>query len=216
MAAKKTTTKATKTESIAIAAPNFQTLVFDVRGLTPLMQHRFFKKAELMAKMKLGSTAKKGRKKPPRDFDKDFEQSMHRSTDGWIGIPAAAFRNACIDVCRMVGFKMTHARMSIFIEADGFDEDDGQPLVKLIAPKPEKSTMHTRNATGVVDVRCRPMWREWGLKLRVRFDGDQFTPVDVANLVERAGTQVGIGEGRPFSKQSNGMGYGTFTVQDAG
>jgi len=32
------------------------------------------------------------------------------------------------------------------------------------------------------------------------------------NLIARAGEQVGIGEGRPYSKQSNGLGYGIFKV----
>lgn len=201
-----------KTEAIEIKAPNIQVLEFRVTGTAPLMQQRMWKKGELMANMALGSTTKSKKKREPRDYDRDCEQSLHKSTDGWIGVPAAAFRNACIDVCRMVNFKMTHARMSIFIEADGLDADDGQPLVKLDVGKYERCDMATRNDNGSVDVRSRPMWRKWGLNLRVRYDADQFTASDVANLVERAGLQVGIGEGRPFSKKSNGMGYGTFTV----
>ena len=35
---------------------------------------------------------------------------------------------------------------------------------------------------------------------------------DVANLIMRAGMQAGIGEGRPFSKESAGIGYGLFEV----
>ncbi len=128
-------------------------------------------------------------------------------------MPAAALRNACIDVCRMVGFKMTHARMSVFVEADGFDRVDGQPLVKLIAGPPERTEMATRNATGVADIRIRPMWREWRLNVVIRFDADQFTASDVANLISRAGEQVGLGEGRPFSKSSNGLGFGTFRIE---
>jgi hypothetical protein len=32
------------------------------------------------------------------------------------------------------------------------------------------------------------------------------------NLLDRAGQQVGIGAGRPFSKKSVGQGWGTFSV----
>jgi len=39
-----------------------------------------------------------------------------------------------------------------------------------------------------------------------------FSGADIANLVLRAGIQVGIGEGRPFSKNSCGMGWGTFEI----
>jgi hypothetical protein len=74
--------------------------------------------------------------------------------------------------------------------------------------------MAVRNATGVADIRVRPMWRQWTCSINVVFDGDQFTKQDVINLFHRAGVQVGIGEGRPFSKQSNGLGYGLFEVPE--
>lgn len=204
------------TESIAISPPNFQEFHCTISGTAPLLQARFSAKSmqAMMEKMEAGSTAKKGNKRKARDFDDDFEQAMHKSTDGWVGVPAAALRNACIDVCRMVGFKMTHAKMSIFFLSDGYDLVDGQPLIKLDAGTPERTEMATRNATGVADIRVRPMWREWNLHVRIRYDADQFTPSDIANLLLRAGEQVGIGEGRPYSKSSNGMGYGTFVIQN--
>jgi len=207
---------AKKTEAITISPPNFQILEFEVKGTAPLVQARFSQKAmaEMREKHIAGSTAKTKKVRKARDFESEFENAQHKSIDGWVGVPAAAFRNACIDVCRMVGFKMTHAKMSVFVLHDGLDQVDGQPLVKLDVGKPEKLEMAVRNATGVADLRLRPMWREWGLKLKVRFDADQFTASDIANLVERAGTQIGIGEGRPYSKMSNGLGFGTFTVQN--
>ena len=210
--AKKTATKAAT--QVNIKPPNFCIAEFNIEGITPLMQARFSAKAmqAMKEKMMAGSTARSKRTRKARDFDADFEGAMHKSEGGWIGVPAAAFRNACIDVCRMVGFKMTHAKMSIFVLHDGFDVVDGQPLVKLIAGEPERSELAVRNATGVADIRVRPMWREWGLKLRIQYDGDQFTLSDVTNLLMRAGMQVGIGEGRPFSKSSNGLGMGQFRV----
>ncbi|MFH1157070.1 MAG: hypothetical protein V1793_25010 [Pseudomonadota bacterium] len=203
-----------KKEVITITPPNFQRISIVLEGTAPLMQARFSAKSmqAMMAKQAAGSTANKGKKREPRDFDDDFKQAMHVSSEGWIGVPAAALRNACIDVCRMVGFKMTHAKMSIFVEANGNDVVDGQPLVKLDAPYPEKTEMATRNATGVADIRVRPMWREWKLPVTFRYDADQFTANDVVNLVARAGEQIGLGEGRPYSKSSNGMGYGTFRI----
>lgn len=210
-----TTTKSKTTkEAITITPPKFDRIRFTLSGTAPLMQARFSAKAMQAMKEKhvAGSTATKGKKRQPRDFDDDFQQAMHVSTDGWIGVPAAAIRNACIDVCRMVGFKMTHAKMSIFTEADGFDKVDGIPLVKLDAPAPERTDMAVRNATGVADIRVRPLWRNWKLSVVIRYDADQFTASDVANLIARAGQQVGLGEGRPFSKSSNGLCFGTFEI----
>jgi hypothetical protein len=207
--------KAVKGETVSISKPKFKTVSLELVGTAPFLQARFSEKAKqaMKSKMLSGSTAGKGKKRDARDFDEDFKQAFHKSTDGWTGIPAAAFRNAAIDACRMAGFQMTRAKMSVFIEADGFDVIDGQPLVKLVAGEPERLEMITRNATGVPDIRVRPMWRIWGANVRVRYDADQFTESDVLNLFARAGLQVGVGEGRPFSKSSNGMGYGTFDVR---
>lgn len=200
---------------VSISPPNFEEATFTLKGDTPYMQARFGAKAmqAMRDKMTAGSTAKKGGKREPRDFDRDFREAQHISTDGWVGIPAPALRNACIDACRMVGFQMTRAKMSIFVLPEGFDAVDGTPLVRLIADDPEKTEMVTRNATGVADIRVRPMWRQWSAQVTLRYDADQFTLSDVTNLLARAGQQVGIGEGRPFSKSSAGLDFGRFSLE---
>jgi hypothetical protein len=134
--------------------------------------------------------------------------------EGWEGVNAASFRAAMISACRLVGFKMTLAKLSTFVEADGWDQQDGIPLVRVYG-KSDTYTAHTRNATGVVDVRSRPMYKEWAVKLRIRFDMDQFKTVDVINLISRCGLQVGIGAGRPDSKASAGCGFGLFKVVES-
>jgi hypothetical protein len=198
-------------QTIQIPAPRFETLQFLLRGTSPYMQARFAAKAiaAMREKHEAGSVSRKGKKREPRDFAADFENAMHKSVDGWCGIPAGAFRQACISACRLVGFKMTLAKLSLFVESDGLDVVDGTPLIR-IEGQPEICEMAVRNATGVCDIRVRPMWREWSCTLRVRYDMDQFTRTDVANLLLRVGTQVGIGEGRPDSKSSTGLGFGLF------
>lgn len=201
--------------NITIPSPNMQTASFGIIGTAPLMTSRFSKKAELMAKMAEGKSAgsKKG-SRSARDYDKEAEDAAYRSEGGEYGVNAASFRNGMISACRLVGYKMTLAKLSLFVEADGYDVRDGTPLVYIEGPKWEVSTMHTRNATGVVDVRSRPMWRPgWKATLRVRFDADQFTVTDVANLLARVGLQGGIGEGRPDSKSSAGLGFGLFRLE---
>jgi hypothetical protein len=118
-----------------------------------------------------------------------------------------------ISACKIVGFKMTHAKLAIFIEAEGFDADEGTPLVKIIGPHYQPFTMHVRLPDGSVDIRRRPRWDAWGCKLRVRFDADIFTAADIANLLSRAGLQVGICEGRHDSRNSAGMGWGEFMIE---
>ena len=205
----------TQSESVRIKAPNIQTARFEIVGTTPLMQAAFSAKATqaIRSKHEAGSVAKGKKVREARDFSADCAGAAHRATAGWYGVPAAAFRCALISACRLVNFKMTLAKLSLFVDADGFDAVNGQPLVRLNAGEPEETVMAVRNATGVVDLRARPMWREWGISLRVKFDADQFDLSDVANLLARVGAQVGIGEGRNDSRESAGMGYGCFEIK---
>ena len=202
-----------QTTSVSISAPRIETATFRLIGTSPLVQARFSAKAKqmMMDKMAAGSTSKGKKAREARDFDQDCLNAMHIGVDGQAGVPAGAFRNAMISACRLVGFKMTLAKLSVFVQADTFDAVDGVPLVHLNG-KWERLDMHTRNATGVVDIRVRPMWREWWIDLRVQFDAEQFTLTDVSNLLMRAGVQVGIGEGRHDSKSSTGLGFGCFRL----
>jgi len=214
---------ATKSTTAAVAAPSssvvikparLRTVEFKIVGESPLVQARFSGKAmqAMMSKMAAGPQANKSRAKDARDFNADFENAKHIGSDGQQGIPAGAFRQAMISACRLVGFKMTLAKLSVFVEADTFDRIDGIPLVHFNGT-PERLDMAVRNATGVADIRVRPMWRTWDAKLRIRFDEDQFSAADVTNLLVRVGQQVGIGEGRPDSRESAGLGWGTFRVE---
>ncbi len=199
--------------TLNITPPNMETVEIAIRGNAPFVMARFSDKAkrQMRDKMLAGSAAAKGTKRPPRDFDDDYEQAKHISTDGWLGIPASSFRQASIRACSLVGFKMTLGKLSIFVEADGYDKE-GYPLIK-IEGEPVKHEAMVRNATGVADIRVRPMFHQWGAKVRVRYDADQFSLEDMVNLFTRVGIQVGIGEGRPSSKNSSGMGWGTFDIE---
>jgi hypothetical protein len=204
----------TKQTQIIISPPDFQVAEFNLVGTAPYMQARFSKKSQdkMEATQKAGSQARGKKVREAKDFEADFEAASYRSIDGWYGIPAYAFRAAAVSACRVVGFKMTLAKLSFFVEADGADAKDGTPLIR-ISGDPKMDVRHTRNATGVPDLRARPIWPEWSCTMRVRFDNGQFSLQDVANLVARIGLQVGIGEGRPDSRSSCGLGFGLFLIR---
>lgn len=201
-------------QNIVIKPPKFSTVELLIEGIAPLVVERFSKKMELMEKMAQGPSAKNKKERTARDYDNEAEEARYRAPEKWEGMNAAAFRAGMISACRLVGFKMTLAKLSVFIEADGFDAKDGIPLIRIYGQS-ETFTAHTRNATGVVDVRSRPMYRQWAANLRIRFDADQFQVSDVINLISRVGLQVGIGAGRPDSKSSSGCGWGMFRVVES-
>ena len=206
---------ATRTQTVTIAPLKMSEVTFRIIGTAPYVQAAFSQKSaeQMRAKMEAGSTARKGVKREARNFDSDYQAAHHRDKDGWIGIPAPAFRNALISACRIVGFAMTRAKLALFVVADGIDALDSSPLVRIIG-EPRMVISHVRNETGVADLRARPHWDEWESYVTIRYDADMFTLEDVTNLMVRAGVQVGIGEGRPDSKKSTGQGWGTFRIAE--
>ena len=197
---------------VTISPPKFERAEVLIRGTSPYVQHNFSQKARAImeARQREGQRSRKGRQKEARDFEADYEAAKHVSADGWCGVPAPAFRNAMISACRTAGFAMTRAKLSIFVEADGYAQD-GTPLVR-ISGEPEIYEAYARNESGVADIRWRPMWKKWEAVVKLRYDVDQFSAADVFNLLARAGIQVGIGEGRPDSPKSNGLGFGLWEL----
>jgi len=200
---------------IQIKAPNIKTAIIGIKGTAPLVVHRFSHKAqqEMLAKMEAGPTAKKGKQREAANLDGVYNDARYQHKDGWDGFNASAIRHALVSACRLVGFKMTIAKLSVFVVEDGWDKIETQiPLVRIYG-KSRRLDMWARVETGQAYMTIRPCYDDWSAKIKIRFDADQFTIDDVTNLLARAGAQVGICEGRPDSKNSVGMGWGTFEIE---
>lgn len=199
---------------VLISSPNFQQTIVKIIGTAPFVMNRMSSenRQKMIDKQMEGGRSKKGQMRQPKDFDKLYKGTMHVSTDGWYGIPAAAFRNAMVSACRTVGFQMTRAKLCLFIVHDGIDAEDGQPLVKLNG-NPARRDWAVKLANGSTDIIPRAFFDEWWANIHLKWDADQFSATDVINLLARVGVQVGVGAGRPDSKNSTGMGWGTFEVQ---
>lgn len=201
--------------TIQIKPPNIKTAIIGIKGTAPLVVHRFSHKAQqgMLNKMEAGSTAKKGVKREAADLDAVYNEARYQHKDGWDGFNASAIRHALISACRLVGFKMTIAKLSVFVIEDGWDKIEPQiPLIRICG-KARRLDMPARVETGQAYMTIRPCYDVWSAKVKIRFDADQFTIEDVTNLLARAGAQVGICEGRPDSKNSVGMGWGTFEIE---
>ncbi len=202
-----------KETEIIITPPNLQILSQKIEGTAPYVGHAFSAKTEkiIMDKHKAGGKAKSKKERKPRDFEAEYKACFHVSDEGWYGIPVSAFRCAMIDVCRAAGFVMSRAKLGIECMPDGYDKNSGVGLVRIYG-RPSMNKCAVRLATGVIDIRVRPMWKKWHATPKLRFDADMFGPTDIANLLWRAGSQNGIGEGRPNSKDSFGCGWGMFVI----
>lgn len=201
--------------TVRIQPPKFDVAEFEVHGIAPLVIHRFSQKTklEMKAKMETGKAASSKKTREARLTEDLYNEARYRSPEGWDGFQAGSIRKAMISACRLVNFKMTLAKLSIFVIADGNDELEPEiPLIRIHG-KPRKTEMMARVETGQPYITVRPAYDEWSAKIRIRWDADQFTLEDISNLLMRVGLQVGIGEGRPDSKNSAGMDWGLFEVR---
>lgn len=201
--------------SVTIRPPNFAHAVFNVKGSSPLVIHRFSEKTkkQMLLKQETGKAASSRKDREAKDSDETYNAARYVSTERWDGFHAGSLRNALISACRLVGFKMTLAKLSLFVTADGYDAKEPQiPLVRIYG-KPTRQDDLARVSTGDPYVTIRAAYHDWSAKIRIRWDADQFTVSDVSNLLSRVGQQVGICEGRPDSKNSAGLGWGLFDLE---
>jgi hypothetical protein len=204
----------TPVERIIITPPKINRAQVLIVGTSPYVSNKFssMNREAIIIKQMQGSRSQKGTKRAPKDFDKVFKSAIHLSEQGWYGIPATAFRNGMVSACRLCGFKMTIAKLSLFVARDGLDADDGTPLCKIISKPPVRRDVPVRLADGSTDILARPFFMDWSIKLQLEWDADQFDASDVVNLLARVGQQVGVGAGRHDSRNSCGMGWGCFKV----
>ena len=201
-------------KTVTIPAPRFGRAEFQIQGTAPLVIHRFSAKTKNQMKMKMetGKAAGSRKNREAKQTDDLFKEARYISKEGWDGFHAGAIRNALISACRLVGFKMTLAKLSLFVEADGIDAEEPQiPLIRIHGKCVKQEDM-ARVETGQPYVTVRAAFHEWKANVRLRWDEDQFTLVDVTNLLSRVGQQVGLCEGRPDSPNSAGMGWGLFEI----
>jgi hypothetical protein len=202
-------------KKVIITAPNFQHAKFHVAGLTRLVVCRFSevaRRAIIEAQMK-GSTETSKKKKMKADPDVLFKAARYYSSKGWEGFNATAVRNGMISACKLTDMKMSIAKLCIFAVEDGYDKFEPQFNIIRIYGDPVMQQDHVRNRkTGGYTVATRAAYHDWKAIIKVRWDADRFTDRDITNLMARFGLQIGIGVGRHDSKDSNGMGWGTFEI----
>src|SRR5689334_1211097 len=184
-------TEEVKSRTVQIPPPRFGRAVFEIIGTAVLVVHRFSAKTknQMKLKMETGKAASSKKNREAKDSDQTFNEGRYISPDGWDGFHAAGIRKGMIDMCRLVNFKMTLARLSIFVEADGHDKFEPQiPLVRIYG-EPIKQEDMARVETGQPYVTIRPAYHNWRAKVRIKWDLDQFTLEDVTNLLMRLGAQ---------------------------
>lgn len=198
---------------IEISAPNFKTISLRINGVSSLMMHKFSEKMRRQIEEKQTATSTVTKKREPKDYEAEFQAARYLSEEGWDGVPAGAIRASMIAACRTIsGLPMTKAKGAFFVISQGRDKTDGTALIRIHG-KAIHDTRPVRLESGVADLRNRPRYDEWHCDFKIQFDADMLSAQDVANLLARAGAQVGIGELRPQGPNSYGGDLGMWEVQ---
>jgi hypothetical protein len=209
-------TEVSVVKEIVITPPNYATMTFCIRGTAPYVQLPMNKKQEDIYGPTGQAAAKNKKKKEEPDRDKEYNESCYVSEKGWNGIPCKAIKDAMIAACRVSDYQMVKARMAFDVLGEGRDPRYLYSLARIYGTRERFDSyprIPGRGGATVPQLRVRSMWKEWYANVTVTWDDDQFHVTDIANLLARAGIQVGVGEGRPLSRNSSGMGWGTFTVE---
>jgi hypothetical protein len=195
---------------IVIKAIKRQTIVLTVDGDTPLIIHRWSEKARRQMKQKqtTGVQARKSLKVPEEDYE--AAKYLDPAT-GREGVSALAFKSALVSAARFCeGVKQVFLKGALFIKPDFFC--DGTPCL-VIDGKPRMREDMTRVGMGTADIRYRPEYDPWSVKMTIEFDAELISPQSLVTLVNRAGFSGGVGEWRPSSPKGMSGEFGRFHVR---
>jgi hypothetical protein len=184
---------------------HLERLTVPIRGLTPLIVHRFDEKAKRMMLDTMQGKAKP--KKAARDPESDYNASRYIIDDERDGFPAVAFKAAIVGAARMFDKSVTMAALKslIFVHGEG---------PEMLVPVDGQRTMredYVRLGGTTTDLRYRAQYDNWKAELVVEFPGSQITAESVLALIE-AGGFGGVGEWRPSAPKGLTGIYGRFCL----
>ena len=197
------------TITINVNRPNLLVSQFKVKGISPLISHKWSEKAkkEMLDKQMKKALTTRQAKNPQAEFESSlYLLSNGKHPKGPYGFPAVAFKAAAVRAAKQLdGMNMTDARGLFYIEPDDGD------LVQIHSPEPPEMREDMVRLNGKsADIRYRGSFVNWSVTLNVRYNADVVSQEQLLNLFELAGFSCGVGEWR----MEKGGTFGTFTLLD--
>lgn len=178
---------------------------FYIVGTSSLIQHAWSEKG--LAQMRMTAQERKKVVKTKRTPAEDAAAACYRTDKGELGIPLTAFKASLIGAAHKdFGLEKTLLRKAFFIPCE-----DSNYIVPMEADDYVVREDIVRVGNRQTDLRYRPEFKKWRVKIVAQIDAELLTPDDVVNLVNRAGFSIGIGEWRP----EKGGEYGRFKFDES-
>src|SRR5438445_397817 len=150
-----------KSGIVTIPGVKTERLTTLIIGTAPLICHKFSEKLRKQILDKHMGEASAGREK--KDPQANFEAARYRLPDGSDGVPAGGLKAAIVDgFGKDAGVFVSRAKGAIRVSPD----DLGTNLVRIITPTtPILREDVVRNESGVMDIRHRPEYWPWAMKI---------------------------------------------------
>ena len=184
-----------KEEVVELKGIRIERINLEIEGDSPLIVHAWSAKAKkemLDKQMKKAKTAKEA-----KDPERDYKEAFYRLESGSPGFPTIAFKQAAVSAGGRFsdGLKMTELRGAFFIDGE---------LAEIIGEPNMREDM-VRVGMGTADIRYRPEFKHWRVKLPIKYNADKISLEQLVNLFNLAGFGVGVGEWRPEKDGQYGM-----------
>ena len=185
-----------KQEIVELKAINIQSVELVIEGTSPLIVHAWSEKAKRMMldkQMKKAATAKSA-----KNPEQDYEDCFYYTEDKKFAFPVIAFKAAAVSAGGRCsdGLKMTELRGAFHIQGE---------MVEIVGSAPVMLEYMVRIAGGTADIRFRPMFNKWTVKLPIQYNADAISLDQIVNIFNLAGFGVGVGEWRPEKDGQFGM-----------
>ena len=188
--------------TLTLTAIKPERISFWIKGTSPMIQHAWSEKAK--AQLRMTAAERKKQPKVARDPEQDAANATYTTADGEPGVPLLAFKAAIITAAHKdYGIEKTTVRKALFVPCS--DPNNVIPM--------EYESMRVREdivrvGMAQTDLRYRPEFTGWRVKVSAQIDSSLLTVQNVIDLTNRAGFSVGIGEWRP----EKGGEFGRFEV----
>lgn len=204
---------AAKTTIVSLPEIRLQDTVIYVRGTTPLIAHAFPEKARKAMLDKQMKKASGGRQ--ARDPVEEYEAARYRLPDGRDGFPSVAFKACAVTACTsLADMTKVAARQAFQVFGEPMETPgllDGSvirtQLVPLVAPTPRmrEDIVRLSGPGRTPEVRYRPEYSPWGVRLHVRFNTAVLSIEQLMTLFSVGGMGVGVGDYRSERDGDAGM-----------
>ena len=191
-----------KETTIVVPKMTLATVELTLNGISPLIMHAWSEKAKRMMREKQAKAATRARE--IRNPEEEFNQARYLDEKKRDCIPAIAFKCAAVEAGVLVGVFKTLLRKAFFVGKPG---QELIPIVSKSGPRMREDMV--RVGMGSSDLRYRPEYLDWSVKVPVTFNPLMISADQLVNLFQNAGYFVGIGENRP---ETSGNQYGQFQV----